>query len=139
MRSNQLGRSMIEMLGVLAIAAIITLGGISGFRIAMNKFRANGIAELIAMASIYAQSHNTAITSLEDLADDYEEAIPECVSDVSATTDGKVSITFEESDHCADIMSMVGTSFGRCRWTASGVTGNFNPTSDAMDADGNCS
>ena len=140
MLTNQTGRSMVEMLGVLAIAAIITLGGLSGYRMAMNKFRANGIAELIAIASIYAQAHNTAIASFSDLEDEYDEALPECVSDISAGTDGKVTITFEASDHCADIMSMVGASFGKCRWTADDTNhkGSFNPTADAVKADGTC-
>lgn len=140
MQTIQSGRSMVEMLGVLAIAGVITFGGLAGYRIAMGKLRANGIAELIAMASVYAQSHNVAINDLTDLAEDYDEPIPECVHDVAATRDGKVTITFEDSDYCANIMSMVGTSFGKCRWIADETNhkGTFNPTADAVKADGTC-
>ena len=41
---SQSGRSMIEMLGVLAIIAILSIGGIVGFRLAMNHYQANQIA-----------------------------------------------------------------------------------------------
>lgn len=37
--SSQSGRSMIEMLGVLAIVGILSVGGISGFSTAMTKYR----------------------------------------------------------------------------------------------------
>ena len=38
------GRSMVEMLGVLAIIAVLSIGGIIGFRLAMNYYQANQIA-----------------------------------------------------------------------------------------------
>ena len=41
---SQSGRSMVEMLGVLAIIAILSIGGIVGFRLAMNYYQANQIA-----------------------------------------------------------------------------------------------
>ncbi len=131
------GRSMVEMLGVLAIAGIITLGGLAGYRMAMKKIRANSISELIAAASVYAQTHNTQVSGIEDLDDDYDKA-PECVERITAETNGKVSIIFTESDYCTSVMTLVGTSFGKCRWTVNGQEGTFNPTSDAVKADGTC-
>ena len=38
---SESGRSLTEMLGVLAIMGILTIGGIAGFNYAMNKHRAN--------------------------------------------------------------------------------------------------
>ncbi len=38
-----IGRSMIEMLGVLAIIAVLTVGGIAGYSKAMKKYQANKI------------------------------------------------------------------------------------------------
>ena len=35
------GRSMIEMLGVLAIVGILSVGGIAGYSKAMTKFKVN--------------------------------------------------------------------------------------------------
>ncbi len=37
------GRSMVEMLGVLAIIGVLSVGGIAGYTMAMNKYRANEI------------------------------------------------------------------------------------------------
>ena len=41
MKIEQLGRSMIEMLGVLAIIGVLSVGGIAGYSKAMLKFRVN--------------------------------------------------------------------------------------------------
>ncbi|MCI7421551.1 MAG: prepilin-type N-terminal cleavage/methylation domain-containing protein [Alphaproteobacteria bacterium] len=41
MKQNQYGRSMIEMLGVLAIVGVLSVGGIAGYSKAMTKFKVN--------------------------------------------------------------------------------------------------
>lgn len=41
MKNNQIGRSMIEMLGVLAIIAVLSVGGIAGYGKAMRMWQAN--------------------------------------------------------------------------------------------------
>ena len=38
---SEIGHSMIEMLGVLAIMAVLTIGAVAGFQYAMDKYRAN--------------------------------------------------------------------------------------------------
>ena len=38
---NESGRSMIEMLGVLAIIGVLSVGGIAGYSKAMMKYRIN--------------------------------------------------------------------------------------------------
>ena len=45
---NQRGRSMVEMLGVLAVIGVLSVAGIAGYTAAMNRHRAN---ELINEAS----------------------------------------------------------------------------------------
>ena len=42
---KQFGRSMVEMLGVLAIIGVLSIGGILGYRIAVNKYQANQILD----------------------------------------------------------------------------------------------
>ncbi|MBO5037868.1 MAG: type II secretion system protein [Alphaproteobacteria bacterium] len=42
---SELGRSMIEMLGVLAIVGVLSVGGISAFQKAMNKHKINQVTE----------------------------------------------------------------------------------------------
>ena len=46
--SNQSGRSMIEMLGVLAIVGVLSVGGIAGYSKAMTKFKINKTADQIS-------------------------------------------------------------------------------------------
>ena len=47
--NNQNGRSMIEMLGVLAIIGVLSVGGIAGYSKAMQKYRINKTIEQIAL------------------------------------------------------------------------------------------
>ena len=44
-QTNPIGRSMIEMLGVLAIIAVLSVGGIAGYSKAMEKFKVNKILD----------------------------------------------------------------------------------------------
>lgn len=48
---NETGRSMVEMLGVLAIIGVLSISGIQGYTYAMNKYRANQVLNEINMAS----------------------------------------------------------------------------------------
>ena len=52
MRNNESGRSMVEMLGVLAIMGILSIGGIAGYTYAMNKLRANNTIKYVNMLAI---------------------------------------------------------------------------------------
>lgn len=57
---EQAGRSMIEMLGVLAIIGVLSVGGIAGYSKAMNKFKTNKVADNVSMLvanikTLYAQ------------------------------------------------------------------------------------
>lgn len=47
MRFNQVGRSMVEMLGVLAIIGVLSVGAISGYSKAMTKYKLNKQREQI--------------------------------------------------------------------------------------------
>ena len=57
------GRSMIEMLGVLAIIGVLSVGGIAGYSKAMNKFKTNKVADNVSMLvanikTMYAQQNS---------------------------------------------------------------------------------
>ncbi|MDO4162020.1 MAG: type 4 pilus major pilin [Pseudomonadota bacterium] len=59
---EQSGRSMIEMLGVLAIIGVLSVGGIAGYSKAMNKFKTNKVADNVSMIvanikTLYAQQN----------------------------------------------------------------------------------
>ena len=60
MRVNESGRSMIEMLGVLAIIGVLSVGGIAGYSKAMTKFKTNKVVDQVSMIvtnirTLYAQ------------------------------------------------------------------------------------
>ena len=46
---NENGRSMVEMLGVLAIIGVLSVGGIAGYSKAMNKFKINKTTDQVTM------------------------------------------------------------------------------------------
>ena len=50
------GRSMVEMLGVLAIVGVLSVTGISGFSTAMSKHKANEAAQQVGMARMELES-----------------------------------------------------------------------------------
>ena len=61
-KTNESGRSMIEMLGVLAIIGVLSVGGIAGYSKAMNKFKTNKVADQVSMLvanikTMYAQQN----------------------------------------------------------------------------------
>jgi len=57
MKSEEFGRSMIEMLGVLAIVGILSVGGIAGFSKAMMKYKLNKLTEEFALFLDNIQQH----------------------------------------------------------------------------------
>ena len=62
---SESGRSMVEMLGVLAIMGVLAIGGIAGYRWAMDKYRSNDtIKELSERAVVYSQQMIREVTTL---------------------------------------------------------------------------
>lgn len=58
MKKNENGRSMIEILGVLAIIGVLSAVGIYGYTIAMRRHRANEIVQTASMLATLAKSAN---------------------------------------------------------------------------------
>ncbi len=61
--SEQNGRSMVEMLGVLAIIGVLSVGGIAGYSKAMAKYRTNKTIDQVSMLitnirTLYANQNN---------------------------------------------------------------------------------
>ena len=53
-RRGETGRSMVEMLGTLAIISVLSVGGIAGFRYGMDKYHANEIVRGVSMMAVTA-------------------------------------------------------------------------------------
>ena len=70
MRNNENGRSMVEMLGVLAIIGVLSAGGLAGYSKAMFKHKLNSTMEQITMIvtnvrTAYGQKGNYANIDLD--------------------------------------------------------------------------
>ena len=50
---SESGRSLTEMLGVLAVMGVLTIGAIAGFNYAMNKQRANATVNYYIPLEVY--------------------------------------------------------------------------------------
>ena len=50
------GRSMIEMLGVLAIVGILSAGGIAGYSMAMQSYKTKALIEKIQTIALAARN-----------------------------------------------------------------------------------
>ena len=50
------GRSMVEMLGVLAIIGVLSVGGIAGYSLSMRRHRANGVVDLVSKLALVSYS-----------------------------------------------------------------------------------
>ena len=88
-----IGRSMIEMLGVLAIIAVLTVGGIAGYSKAMKKYQANKVVgEIIQVLVRWKElSENESLYNLYDLDDETRKTLGLCLP--SAENCGKTQRT----------------------------------------------
>ena len=70
---SQSGRSMVEMLGVLAIIGVLSVGGIAGYSLSMRRHRANQVVDAISKyaAISYGTCQQQILNGVEDgLTDD---------------------------------------------------------------------
>jgi len=70
MKINESGRSMIEMLGVLAIIGVLSVGGIAGYSKAMSKYRVNKTIDQVSHIAANTRILFSAQKDYSDLSDD---------------------------------------------------------------------
>lgn len=93
-KNEQSGRSMVEMLGVLAIIGVLSIGGISGYSKAMAKFRVNKTLDQISMLVMNIRSLYSANINYQGLTDKIaiqmgiipRDMLPSGKTEASATT-----------------------------------------------------
>ena len=66
-KTEQSGRSMVEMLGVLAIVGVLSVGGIAGYSKAMAKYKTSQTLDQISMLVANIRTTFSSATSYEDL------------------------------------------------------------------------
>ena len=112
MRRSEKGRSMVEMLGVLAIIGVLSVGGIYGYTVAMNKYKANEIVQTASMLKIMAESENAGAGDVAQLSDLTDANISGLV-DMCSTADKTVKIQVSDGDLC-DIIEQIDSTLTTC-------------------------
>lgn len=105
---DEIGRSMIEMLGVLALIAILSVGGIAGYNKAVTKFKVNKTIHQIA---VIAQNVRTVFANEKNYKElgyyGYEALSVQNLSDIGVITSDMISkeCVFDEGGHCSYIVN----------------------------------
>ena len=93
---NESGRSMVEMLGVLAIIGVLSIGGIAGYTRAMRNWRANEIIDAANKVVVLAETEDAGTADYSTLGGNLANVAGDVVSDISATRSSKsVTITLK--------------------------------------------
>ncbi|MGN0919424.1 MAG: type II secretion system protein [Alphaproteobacteria bacterium] len=112
---TQSGRSMVEMLGVLAIMGVLSVGGVSMYSSAMNKHRANEILNeaskrAVMVAGQLLSNPEAATMSLAQFGDN---TVAGATFGENATiSDNNITLTLSDVDEdiCAQMQAALGDS-----------------------------
>ena len=88
---SQSGRSMVEMLGVLAIIGVLSVGGIAGYSLSMRRHRANQVVDIVSKYYLVAYSQ-----CQQKLMNGEISSLTECNIYSSDNEPGKIS-SFEKA------------------------------------------
>ena len=124
--TNETGRSMVEMLGVLAIIGVLSIGGIAGYTQAMRRYRANEMLNAISMLAV------TAKTRTSGTAVHYVEAYPGAAQITGMTIDA--SDAGKSCGEASNFCAKTDTSDGKVTVYAKiGTTADCNALRSMID------
>ena len=103
------GRSMVEMLGVLAIIGVLSVGGIYGYTVAMRSNRVNEIVHAVSMLNTMGQALNN---GQGDGSLNYEEGLYELPKGVESMVYDDHQITVEMEDNNQDDCLLLTNKMG---------------------------
>ena len=112
MKINEIGRSMVEMLGVLAIIGVLSVTGIMGYTIAMRNYRANEIAHAVSMfaAALKTANAGSGITGQTDYTDLVDApSNPRGADELYATSETTIILETETEELCEAVANLFGT------------------------------
>lgn len=84
--NDESGRSMVEVLGVLAIIGVLSVGGIAGYQSAMDKMTANTIADEVRKRAVVASQQRILGQSNIVLSDFYQNSEKDLIKDTHTVT-----------------------------------------------------
>ena len=127
---NESGRSMVEMLGVLAIIGVLSIGGIAGYTMAMNRYRANEVidaASKMAVIAMTKQSTPWAVTQADIGLGTGDIAGSGCTLSVEDSQDAAQNGIVNATDCKDDVLTAIKSIAGDSK---------FNSTSNKFRFDG---
>ncbi len=114
--TNENGRSMVEMLGVLAIIGVLSVAGIAGYSMAMKRYRANEVVNTASVLYTLAEAKYLIgeVGTVFDAENNAGLTLPSGVTSMeytreSGSTKGTVTVVGAE-DFCDIIENIIGTS-----------------------------
>ena len=114
-KNNESGRSMVEMLGVLAIIGVLSVGGLAGYTVAVRKNRANEVARIISLMGVEATTADNGEGTCLLLSGLNWIAKPTYVADIAFLAPMTVSVQFSSEVSnaialCADIDRLISNT-----------------------------
>ena len=109
---NESGRSMVEMLGVLAIIGVLSIGGIAGYTMAMNRYRANEVIDAASkMAVINMTKQTGTATTIAEIGLNNPVAGSGCNLSMTGIGTAEVTLAGCDNDVLTSIQSIAGSKF----------------------------
>ncbi len=119
---SQSGRSMVEMLGVLAIIGVLSIGGIAGYTMAMNRYKANELLAIAAQVAVIGQTANMGEGKDQTNADVGVATLKGATQIKYTKSDDTIAIYSVESGIATAINSIVGDTPCKETTEAGGTT-----------------
>ena len=120
------GRSMVEMLGVLAIVGVLSIAGIAGYSMAMRNHRTNEVLNAASMLYVMAMAKNQgtgADTNYAELG-----TPPSGITLAYTASNKKITITFANEDDCKQAKNKLGDKAPEDCTVAEAPTTGYNLT-----------
>ena len=112
-KNNETGRSMVEMLGVLAVMGVLSVVGVAGFKTAINKHRASELLSGASQRLVVAlgQLIGNQNVSLAEFDKDNVRSGGVFMSDVNTNYNGEIGIKINNVNKrvCQEIVNSVST------------------------------
>ena len=122
LKKQETGRSMIEMLGVLAIIGVLSVGGIAGYTTAMRSYKANEIVNATSMLYTMGLASNGGEGDATNLT--YTGSIGASLSALKEITynNGAIIVEITEDAVCNQVKTKLGDkATGDCSTQTNGA------------------
>ena len=106
-KRSQKGRSMVEILGVLAIIGVLSVGGISAYSAAMAKVKANGLMEA-TLKEAFLISDQLMMGVVTPKLSGFSKSLFDSVSVVPNTNNFELTLKAVDEDVCENLKSLLG-------------------------------